>query len=147
MTTNLSLAIRLFQPGDEPVVVDLWHRCKLVVPWNDPHHDIALKMGFQPELFFVGEVDGQVVATLMAGYEGHRGWINYLAVDPRHQRQGIGRRMMAHAEAALRELGCPKINLQVRETNLDMIAFYERVGFSSDHVIGLGKHLNQESNG
>ncbi len=139
--SNLALTLRAFQPADEPVVVDLWQRCGLVVPQNNPQRDIAFKMAFQPDLFFVGELDGQIVATVMAGYEGHRGWINYLAVAPERQRQGIGRQMMAHAETALRALGCPKINLQVRESNLSVMAFYESVGFSSDHVIGLGKRL------
>ncbi|MBN2005740.1 MAG: GNAT family acetyltransferase [Anaerolineae bacterium] len=135
------LTIRIFRLEDAPAVVDLWQRCALVVPQNNPQRDIALKMAFQPDLFFVGELAGQVVATVMAGYEGHRGWINYLAVAPERQRQGIGRQMMAHAEVALRALGCPKINLQVRETNLGVLAFYESLGFSSDHVVGLGKRL------
>ncbi|MBN1874484.1 MAG: GNAT family acetyltransferase [Anaerolineae bacterium] len=136
------LTIRTFCPEDEPAVVDLWQRCKLVVPWNDPHKDIMSKLDFQPDLFFVGVLDGAVVATIMAGYEGHRGWINYLAVDPALRRQGIGNKIMVHAEAILRELGCPKINLQVRETNQDIIAFYESLGFANDHVISLGKRLH-----
>ena len=135
------LAVRPFLPSDEPAVVDLWRQCGLTVPWNDPHEDIAQKMAFQPELFLVGILAGQVVATVMAGYEGHRGWIIYLGVAPHFQRQGIGSRMMLEAEKALRELGCVKINLQVRETNQAVIAFYEQLGFSSDHVIGLGKRL------
>jgi len=135
------LAVRRFQPTDEDAVVELWQQCGLTVPWNNPHEDIALKMAFQPELFFVGTLNGQVVASVMAGYEGHRGWINYLGVAPEYQRQGIGGRMMMEAEKALRQLGCVKINLQVRETNQAVIAFYERLGFSNDHVLGLGKRL------
>ena len=135
------LTIRPFRPDDEDAVIELWHRCKLVVPWNDPHEDIATKLAFQPELFFVGAVDGKVIASVMVGYEGHRGWINYLAVDPDYQRQGIGRQMMAKAEAVLCDMGCPKINLQIRESNTGVIQFYEKIGFSSDHVIGFGKRL------
>jgi ribosomal protein S18 acetylase RimI-like enzyme len=138
------LVIRAYQASDEEAVVDLWRRCGLVVPWNDPQEDIQIKMAFQPELFFVGTVDGRVVTTVMAGYEGHRGWINYLAVDPDHQRQGIGSQMMAHAEESLKVLGCPKINLQVRASNQAVIAFYEQLGFSNDHVIGLGKRLRPQ---
>jgi ribosomal protein S18 acetylase RimI-like enzyme len=139
--TNQPLTIRPFQPDDEAAVVELWRRCKLTVPWNDPYKDIATKLAFQPELFFVGLVDDTIVASVMVGYEGHRGWINYLGVDPDYQRQGLGRQMMAKAEAALREIGCPKINLQIRETNTSVIAFYEKIGFSSDHVVGFGKRL------
>jgi ribosomal protein S18 acetylase RimI-like enzyme len=137
-----ALIVRPFQSADERAVVDLWRQCGLTRPWNDPHQDIALKMAFQPKLFFVGTVDGQVVATVMAGYEGHRGWINYLGVAPAFRRLGIGTRIMRHAENALRQLGCVKINLQVRETNRAVIAFYERLGFSDDHVLGLGKRLS-----
>jgi ribosomal protein S18 acetylase RimI-like enzyme len=138
---SAQLVVRPFETEDEAPVVDLWRRCRLTVPWNDPHEDIALKRAFQPDLFFVGTIAGQIVATVMAGYEGHRGWINYLGVAPQVRRRGIGRRMMQEAERALRELGCVKINLQVRETNQAVIAFYERLGFSNDHVLSLGKRL------
>ncbi len=138
---RFSLCIRPFQAEDESSVVTLWHRCKLVVPWNDPHEDIQSKLAFQPELFFVGTIDDVVIATMMVGYEGHRGWINYLAVHPDYQGKGLGRQLVKHAEDVLRAIGCPKLNLQVRETNEDVIAFYERLGFTSDHVIGLGKFL------
>jgi ribosomal protein S18 acetylase RimI-like enzyme len=139
--TSLELVVRPFQPADESAVVELWQTCGLTRPWNDPHEDITLKLAFQPELFWVGTVADRVVATVMAGYEGHRGWINYLGVAPGYQRQGIGSHIMRAAESALRELGCVKINVQVRETNQAVIAFYEQLGFSSDHVIGLGKRL------
>jgi len=133
--------IRLFQDSDRPDVIDLWHRCNLVVPQNDPQHDIDLKLKTQPDLFFVGTVSNKMVATVMAGYDGHRGWIYYLAVDPDDQRKQIGRRMMAKAESALQKRGCPKINLQVRTSNQAVISFYKRLGFSNDDVIGLGKRL------
>jgi ribosomal protein S18 acetylase RimI-like enzyme len=133
--------IRLFQDSDRSDVTDLWHRCNLVVPQNDPQHDIDMKLKVQPDLFFVGTVSGRIVATVMAGYDGHRGWIYYLAVDPAYQRKQIGRRMMEKAESALQKRGCPKINLQVRTSNQAVISFYERLGFSNDDVIGLGKRL------
>lgn len=122
-------------------MIDLWHRCNLVVPWNDPRHDIWLKMQVQPELFVVGLVDAQVIASVMAGYDGHRGWLNYVAVSPDYQQQGIGRQMVDHATEALRALGCPKINLQVRASNAGVIAFYQRLGFALDDVVSLGKRL------
>jgi ribosomal protein S18 acetylase RimI-like enzyme len=144
MMTNAvtELVIRPFHASDEDQVVDLWHRCGLVVPRNDPKQDIARKLHVQPELFLVGILDGRVAATVMAGYEGRRGWINYLAVAPNRQRLGIGRQMMQAAERALRGLGCPKINLLIRTSNRAVIAFYERLGYSIDEVVSMGKRLN-----
>jgi ribosomal protein S18 acetylase RimI-like enzyme len=133
--------IRSYQTSDEAAVIDLWQRCNLVVPQNEPRKDIATKLAVQDNLFFVGTVSSHVVATVMAGYDGHRGWIYYLAVDPDYQRQQIGRRMMETAESALQKRGCPKINLQVRASNRTVIAFYKRLGFINDDVIGLGKRL------
>jgi 4-oxalocrotonate tautomerase family enzyme len=133
--------IRPYQAPDESAVIDLWHRCNLVVPQNEPKKDIETKLRVQPDLLFVGTINDRIVATVMAGYDGHRGWIYYLAVDPDHQRKQIGRRMMEKAESKLKKLGCPKINLQVRTSNQAVISFYERLGFSNDNVIGLGKRL------
>lgn len=136
--------IRPFEPADEAAVIALWESCGLVVRQNDPAADIARKMRVNAEWFLVGEVAGVVVATCMAGYEGHRGWINYLAVHPDHRRQSLARQMMGHAERLLREAGCPKINLQVRKTNAAVIAFYESIGFSMDEVVSLGKRLQHD---
>ena len=138
---QIDLVIRPCRDADEAAIIELWHKCALVVPWNDPKDDVARKIRVQPELFLVGLLDGRVVATVMAGYEGRRGWINYLAVSPEFQRKGLGRRMMDAAEQKLRQLECPKINLQVRTSNKEVIAFYERMGFSRDDVVSLGKRL------
>ena len=135
------LKIRPFRLTDEAEVIRLWEQCELVVPQNDPGDDIACKLKVQPELFLVGLMQGRIITTVMAGYEGHRGWINYLAVDPGHRRKGIGRTMMEAVEEKLSRMGCPKINLQVRETNLAVIEFYKRLGYLNDYVIGLGKSL------
>ncbi|MWB99917.1 GNAT family acetyltransferase [Agromyces sp. MMS17-SY077] len=124
----------------EPVVA-LWRAAGLVVPWNDPYLDIERKLEVQPELFLVGEADGRIVATAMIGYDGHRGWVNYLAVDASSRGDGYGRLLMAEAERLLVERGCPKLNLQVRSTNSDVIAFYERLGYTDDRVSSLGKRL------
>ncbi|MEJ2731833.1 MAG: GNAT family acetyltransferase, partial [Deltaproteobacteria bacterium] len=120
---------------------DLWQRCNLVVPQNEPKKDIEMKQKVRDGLFFVGALKGRIIATLMAGYDGHRGWIYYLAVDPDHRRKKIGRRMMEKAESVLRKRGCPKVNLQVRKSNQEVISFYEHLGYSDDDVIGLGKKL------
>jgi ribosomal protein S18 acetylase RimI-like enzyme len=136
-----TMAIRVYHPADERAVIDLWRECGLVVPQNDPRRDIERKVRVQAELFLVGVVAGSIVATCMAGYEGHRGWINYLAVAPAHRRRGYGRLMVEGAAARLHALGCPKINLQVRQTNAAVIAFYRAIGFAVDDVVSLGKRL------
>jgi ribosomal protein S18 acetylase RimI-like enzyme len=136
--------IRCFSPQDEPAVVALWERCGLTRPWNNPHKDIRRKLQAQPDLFLVGVLDGAVVGTVMAGYEGHRGWINYLAVAPEHRLRGLGRELMAEAERRLRQCGCPKINLQVRAANQDVIAFYRQLGFAVEDVVNLGKRLEHD---
>ena len=136
--------IRPFELKDEEQVIALWQACKLTVPWNDPKKDIQRKLKVNPELFLVGELDGNIVASCMGGYEGHRGWVNYLAVSPSHQKQGYGKQMMEAIEVKLREMGCPKINLQVRETNQEVIEFYKSIGYNIDHVIGMGKRLESD---
>jgi len=138
------IEIRTFRPEDQEAVVALWQRCGLIRTWNDPRRDIARKQRVQPELFLVGTVDGAVVAAVMAGYEGHRGWINYLAVLPEHRRAGLGRAMMAAAEGRLKTLGCPKVNLQVRRDNPEVIAFYARLGYLEDAVVSMGKRLEHD---
>src|SRR5438874_5181123 len=132
------LRIRAFEQVDADGVVALWSDCGLVRAWNDPRKDIARKLSVQRDLFLVGTADGRVVATVMAGYEGHRGWINYLAVAPGCRRQGVARQMMAAVEDRLRRLGCAKINLQIRPDNADAIAFYQRIGFAADAVVNMG---------
>lgn len=135
------MQIRGFTPEDTRSVICLWELCGLVVPWNDPEKDIQRKLRDGAELFLVGERDGRLMATLMGGYEGHRGWANYLAVAPEYQGSGDARKMMEALEARLLELGCPKINLQVRETNVDVLAFYEALGYKRDAAVSLGKRL------
>ena len=122
------MLIRPFQDTDEEAVIALWSRSDLIRPWNDPRKDIARKCRVQRELFLVGTIDGAIVATVMAGYDGHRGWINYLAVEPERRRQGLGRALA----------------VEVERRNLDAIAFYERVGFATDDVVSLGKRLKRD---
>ncbi|MCC6882725.1 MAG: GNAT family acetyltransferase [Verrucomicrobiales bacterium] len=101
-------------------------------------------MAVRPDLFLVGELDGEIMACVMAGYEGHRGWLNYLAVTPKYQRRGYARAMVGEAERLLREAGCPKINLQVRSANHAVIEFYRKLGYLVDDVVGMGKRLEQD---
>ena len=90
------MLIRPYSEPDEIAVVELWQACRLTRPWNDPHRDIARKLLVQRELFVVGEVDGRVVGSVMAGYDGHRGWVNYLAVHPASRGMGHGQALMQH---------------------------------------------------
>ena len=126
-------------------VIELWQRCGLVAPQNNPKRDIERKLKVNPEWFLVGEFEGRIVATCMAGYEGHRGWINYLAVSPKYRRQGLATLMMQEAEHVLKDTGCPKINLQIRASNKGVIAFYEAIGFKKDDVVSMGKRLEQDN--
>lgn len=135
------MRIRSFDLADTEQVVALWHAAGLTRPWNDPRKDIERKLRVQPELFLVGEESGCVVATAMAGYDGHRGWLYYFAVDPALQGGGRGTALLAEVERLLTDLGCPKLNVQVREGNDALIERYERWGYSGDHAAGLGKRL------
>ena len=136
------MEIRVFAQADIEAVVQLWNDCGLTRPWNDPHKDIARKLSVSPELFLIG-TDGQglLMATVMVGYDGHRGWINYLAVHPAHQRQGHASQLMQQAEQLLTERGCPKLNLQVRAGNEVVIALYESLGYTDDKTVSMGKRL------
>ncbi len=133
--------VRVFREPDAPAVIALWQACGLTRSWNDPAKDILRKLGVHPDLFLVGEVAGRLMASVMVGFDGHRGWINYLAVHSDHRRQGHGEQLMAHAEQALLALGCPKLNLQVRSSNAEAIAFYRALGYLHDDVVSLGKRL------
>ena len=135
------MQIRPFKPEDESAVVALWEECRLTRPWNDAHKDIARKLAVQAELFLVSVDGDRVVGTVMAGYEGHRGWVNYLAVAPQYRGRGLGRAMMQHVEKALTQRGCPKLNLQVRKSNREAIAFYRHLGYVEDESVSLGKRL------
>lgn len=135
------MKIRPFQLQDQKSVLELWIKCGLVVSHNNPVQDIERKLGVNPEWFLVGEIDGDVIATCMAGFEGHRGWINYLAVRPDLQGLGFGKKIVEHAEAMLKAAGCPKINLQVRSTNQNVIRFYKKIGYRQDPVVSMGKRL------
>ena len=135
------MRIRPFEADDEPAVIALWERCKLIRPWNDPRKDIARKLGVQRELFLIGTENGRIVAAVMAGYDGHRGSVNYLAVDPQLRRRGHGRAMMRRVEELLLAHGCPKVNVMARSANAEVVAFYRRLGYAPDEVVALGKRL------
>ena len=133
--------IRSYAETDEEAVIALWRASQLVVPWNDPRRDIRRKLDTDPAGFLVGQHGPHVVASVLAGYDGHRGWLNYLAVDPQLRGTGYGRRMVEAAEALLLTRGCPKVNLQVRAGNAAVADFYRHLGYRPDAALGLGKRL------
>ena len=109
--------IRIFRPDDAIEVIDLWRECGLIVPWNNPQTDIERKYTDSADLFFVGELENELVASCMAGYDGHRGWIYFLAVKKSRRRKKLASVLVKHVEAELIKLGCPKLELMVRKTN------------------------------
>ena len=135
------MKIRPFILGDEEAVIALWHKCNLIRPNNDPKKDIDRKLKANPELFLVGVEGNKIIATAMGGYEGHRGWVNYLGVDPACRKKGLGRKMMEAIEKKLLQSGCPKLNLQVLIGNTGAMKFYERIGYKKDEVFSFGKRL------
>ena len=138
------MVIRSYEPADQAAVIDLWHRCGLTRSWNDPARDIERKLKVRPDLFLVGLLEGKVVGSVMVGYEGHRGWINYLGVDPDFRRRGLARALMREAERRLRLENCPKINLQVRSLNTEAIEFYRGLGYVQDDVLSFGLRLESD---
>lgn len=137
----MSPVIRVFEHADVDAVIALWRAAGLTRPWNDPYKDIERKRAVQPELFLVA-VDGrELVGTVMAGYDGHRGWLYYLATDPARRGEGIGRALVGAAEERLRAMGCPKVQLMVRPDNPDARGFYGTLGYEPFEVWSTGKRL------
>ena len=140
--TAAPVEIRAVTPADHDAVVDLWERGGLTRPWIDARSELDLKVATDPGGLLVAVVDGALVGTVMVGFEGHRGWVNYLAVEPERRRSGIARALMAAGEAHLRALGAPKVNLQVRRTNTEVLGFYRALGYVDDDVVSLGRRLD-----
>jgi ribosomal protein S18 acetylase RimI-like enzyme len=111
-------------------------------PQRDPRANIGRKLAFGDGLFWLMEIESRVVATAMAGYDGHRGWIYSIGVTPTERRRGLARVMLRHVEAQLRALGCPKINIQVLAINEQALAFWTAAGYRADPVVGLGRRLH-----
>ncbi len=135
------MLIRPYREADEAAVIALCNECELTRPWNDPRKDIARKSRVQPEWFLVGTWENEIIASVMAGYEGHRGWVNYLAVARAHRGRGHATALMRHVEELLTAAGCPKLSLQVRTSNPQALEFYRRIGYTRDEAVSLGKRL------
>ncbi|KXH70104.1 MAG: hypothetical protein AM326_04560 [Candidatus Thorarchaeota archaeon SMTZ-45] len=141
----MSFEIVGYDVRHQNAVIGLWEKCGLIVPQNDPIEDIQKKLSFQPELFFIGLLDGQLIGSVMVGYEGHRGWLNYLAVLPSFQKRGYGKKLVNKAIVELRKIGCLKLNLQVRKSNTPVIEFYKHLGFEEEERISLGMRLGKRT--
>jgi ribosomal protein S18 acetylase RimI-like enzyme len=133
--------IRPYRQADERAVIALWQACELTRPWNDPLKDIERKLTTQADWFLVGSDGDALVASAMFGYDGHRGGVNYLAVAPAFRGRGHARALMAAGESLMLQAGCPKLNLQIRTSNLGALDFYRHLGYGEDDVISLGKRL------
>lgn len=140
----MQIQFRQFHPDDTEQTVALWQACGLTRPWNDPHKDIERKLQQEPELFIVAEHDGLLLGSVMAGYDGHRGWIYYLSVLPQYQSQGLGKKLVQQAEQRLRSKGCPKIQLMIRQDNSGVQDFYHTLGYEQAEVVVLGKRLIED---
>jgi ribosomal protein S18 acetylase RimI-like enzyme len=134
--------VRPYGNADRAAVVALWREVFADdPPWNEPEGIIERKLTVQPQLFLVAEVEGRVVGTVLGGFDGVRGWIHHLAVQTAHRRKGVARLLMRAAEDGLKNLGCPKVNLQVRASNLAVIEFYRSLGYNVEERASLGKRL------
>mgnify|MGYP001243744482 FL=1 len=137
--------IRPFKLEDKNSVVELWKICRLTRPWNNPEKDIERKLSVQSEMFLVLEIQGSIIGSVMAAYDGHRGVINYLAVHPGYQKKGYGKILMTHVEQELLNKGCPKINLLVRSDNLNVKRFYKGLHYDEqDDIKVFGKRLTYD---
>ena len=137
----MTIDIRAFAPSDEDLVVALWEEAGLTRPWNDPRADIRRKLAVQPELFLVAVEGSRVVGSVMAGYDGHRGWLYYLAAAASHRGRGIGRMLVAEAERLLEAMGCPKVQLMVRPDNTGARGFYDALDYEPFETWATGKRL------
>ena len=142
MKNDLNYSIRPFKIDDQEEVIALWKLCRLTRPWNNPVKDIERKLDIQSDMFLVMEVDKHIIGSVMAAYDGHRGMINYLAVNPLYQKKGFGKIIMSYVEQKLLEKGCPKINLLVRADNLTVKEFYKNIDYiEQEDVKVFGKRL------
>lgn len=128
--------------ADAAETVALWHACGLTRPWNDPHADFALALATSTSTILLARDGDTLIGSVMVGFDGHRGWIYYLAVAPNRRRGGLGRALMAAAEAWLAEHDAPKVQLMVRDTNDAALGFYARLGYAPQAVVTLGRFLN-----
>ncbi|MEK9743271.1 MAG: GNAT family acetyltransferase [Gammaproteobacteria bacterium] len=142
-----AVKIRAFSSDDEAAVIDLWRRCDLIRPWNDPVGDIAQCLNNISSTLFVASEDGRIIGSVMVGYDGHRGWVYYLAVDPEKQKRGNGRALMRQAETWILQKGGRKIHAMIREENLAVSDFYRSLSYENGDVRLMQKWLKPYPSG
>jgi ribosomal protein S18 acetylase RimI-like enzyme len=137
-----NLDISTAEDADEVGIVTLWERCDLTRPWNDPRADLAKARKGPESAVLVGRDQQSVLATVMVGHDGHRGWLYYVAVDPEHRKNGYGRAIVTAAEDWLRARGIEKLQLLVRPENTQAQAFYETLDYDEQPRIIYAKWLD-----
>ena len=133
--------ITIFEDKHRTQVIDLWKKCNLIKSWNDPNKDIDRKLKVNDNLFLIVEFNKVIIGSAMIGYDGHRGSLYYLAVDPEHQRKGVGKMLMKEIEKRLIEVGCPKINIFIRNSNIEVKEFYQSIDYEEQNCLVYGKRL------
>ena len=133
--------ITIFEDKHRTQVIDLWKKCNLIKSWNDPNKDIDRKLKVNDSLFLIVEFNKVIIGSAMIGYDGHRGSLYYLAVDPKHQRKGVGKMLMKEIEKRLIEVGCPKINIFIRNSNIEVKEFYQSIDYEEQNCLVYGKRL------
>ena len=133
--------IKVFKDKNRNQVIDLWRKCNLIKPWNDPNQDIDRKLKVNDNLFLIVELNNTLIGSVMAGYDGHRGSVYYLSVDPKYQNKGIGKMLMREIEKKLTDIGCPKINLFIRKSNIEVKKFYQSINYKNQDILTYGKRL------
>lgn len=141
----MSLDFRAIDDSDIDAVIALWERCGLTVPHNDPQRDIAFARRAGNADVLVADVLGKIVASVMVGHDGHRGWVYYVAVDPGRRRESMGRQVMEAAETWLKARGVPKGQLMIRDTNVPVRDFYARLGWVEEPRIVMSKRFDADS--
>ena len=134
--------IRTAKLQDTPAIVALWKETNLLVPWNNPEEDIKRAFSTPTSTILVAEIENKLIGTILAGYDGHRGWIYYLAVKPEYQKHGYGRRLVEAAEDWLKSQGAPKIHLLIRKDNSQVQSFYHSIGYETSDVLMMKKTID-----
>ena len=140
--TSDALTVKAIEDGDIPEVIALWQRCGSTRPWNDPARDIAVARKEANATVLLGRNEGTLVASVLVGHDGHRGWVYYVTVDPDHRHEGFGRAIMAAAEDWLRARGIEKLQLMVRGDNVEVHAFYQSLGYFEQERVVFAKWLD-----
>lgn len=140
--TDDKLIIRPLTDKDIDATISLWAACGLTRPHNDPHQDVTLARGRANSEILIGELNGEIMASVMVGHDGHRGWVYYLSTHPRAQGQGFSDQMMRAAEAFVRARGVRKLELMIRNGNSGVRDFYKRIGYATEPVIVMSRWLD-----